>query len=143
MFKSYAESYMNMRADIYIQKNCQSDSGTITRKWLYEKTISCKAEALTQYRFGMKKIDQTPEGFVDNVDLRIKTTEPLSRRWRITGIKGSDGKSVFREMDKISEDDTIFEIRSVLPVTDPFGKISYYEVLLRRATVQNNDIYSN
>jgi len=142
MFKSYAESYMNMKADIYIQKNCQSDSGTITRQWLYEKTISCKAEALTDYRFAMKKIDQTPEGFVDNVDLRIKTTEPLSRRWRITAIKGSDGKSVFREMDKISEDDTIFEIKSVLPVTDPFGRVSYYEVLLRRATVQNNDIYS-
>lgn len=132
-----------MKADIYIQKNCQSDSGTITRQWLYEKTISCRAEALTQYRFAMKKIDQSPEGFVDNVDIRIKTTQPLSRRWRISGIKSNDGQSVFREMDKISEDDTIFEIKSVLPVVDPLGKTSYYEVILRRATVQNNDIYSN
>jgi hypothetical protein len=28
-------------------------------------------------------------------------------------------------------------------VTDPFGNISYYETLLRRAVVQENDIYTN
>jgi len=141
MFKSYAASHMNMKADIYIQKPEQSATGVITRKWLYEKTVDCRAEAVDQFRF-FKKIDRTVDGFFDETYVRLKTIEPISRRWRISTIRGNNGKDVFQELDKISQDNTIFEVRESHAVTDPFGNISYYETLLRRAVVQENDIYS-
>jgi len=142
MFKSYIASHMNMKADIYSQKPSQSDSGVITRKWVYEKTVECRAEAVDNLRH-TKKIDQSVDGFVDSMNVRLKTIDPIARRWRITSIKSNTGQTVFPELDRISQNDTIFEVVTSHAVTDPFGNISYYETILRRAVVQENDIYSN
>ncbi|NBO23008.1 hypothetical protein EBU94_06695 [bacterium] len=141
MFGSYIASHMNMKADIYILQAAQSESGAITRKWLYSKTINCRAEALDTLKGG-KIIDQTVDGFYDQIIVRLKTTEQISRRARITAIRSSDGKSVFPEIERIQQPDIIFEIKNTHAVTDPFGKISYYETLLKKAVVQENDIYN-
>lgn len=142
MFKSYIASHMNMKADIYIQKREQSDSGIITRKWIYDQTIECRAEAIDTLR-QIKTIDLSVDGFVDRLIVRLKTVEPIPRRCRISYIRDNDGKSIFSELDKISEDPTNFEVATSHAITDPFGRISYYETILRRAVVQENDIYSN
>jgi hypothetical protein len=44
MFSSYIGSYMNMKADIYTLQSQQTDSGVFARKWVYSKTIDCRAE---------------------------------------------------------------------------------------------------
>lgn len=142
MFRSYASSHMNMKADIYVQKNTQSDSGHIARKWVYEKTVWCRAEAVELTRRG-KHIDQSVDGFLDELLVKLKTIEPISRRYRITAIKSNDNKSVYQELDKIALADTIFEVRDSHAVIDPIGRISYYETILRRSVVQENDIYQN
>ena len=55
-------------------------------------------------------------------------------------MTAADGEKVFLEPDRISLDDTIFDVISNHPVLDPFGHIAYYEINLQRAQVQNNDI---
>jgi len=142
MFRSFASSYMNMRADVYIQKNVQTDSGHISRAWVYHKTLWCKAEAVSTMK-ATKLINQSVEGFLDQIVVKLKTIEPISHRWRITNVKSNDNQIVFPEMDKIEPESTIFDVRQSHAVVDPFGRISYHETLLKRTVVQENDIYSN
>jgi hypothetical protein len=134
---------MNMTADIYTQKNIQSDSGAVTRQWEYDRTIFCKI-TVPKYRTGDTKSYGTgPEGYKELVDAHMQSPIKLSKRWRITNIKSSDHENVFVEPDKINFANTIFDVHAMHPVLDPFGKIAYYEIDLRRAQVQNNDIYSS
>lgn len=142
MFKSFAASHMNMKADIYILQSQQTDSGVFERKWIYSKTVECRAEALETLRGG-KVIASSPDGFYDQLTVKFKTMEPVSRRSRITNIRTNDGKIVYPELDRIEPISTIFEIKQSHASVDPFGRISYYETLLKRAVVQENDIYSN
>jgi hypothetical protein len=80
------------------------------------------------------------EGYKENVHVKMQSPIRLSKRWRITNVTSAAGEKVFLEPDKISLDDTIFDVVSNHPVLDPFGKIAYYEINLQRAQVQNNDI---
>ena len=133
-----------MTCDIYIQKNMQSDSGAMTRQWVYSETINCKALPV-QNKSGRTITDDKAygtgaEGYKENVHVKMQAPVRLSKRWRVTNITSADGERVFLEPDKISLDDTIFDIISNHPVLDPFGKIAYYEINLQRAQVQNNDI---
>jgi len=141
---SYINTFMNMRCDIYIQRNMQSDSGAMTRKWIYNKTISCKAMPV-QGKSGSSRGDDKSygtgsEGYHEDIHVKLQSPVRLSKRWRVTNIVSSEGENIFVEQDKIDLQDTIFDIVSNHPVLDPFGKIAYYEINLRRAQVQNNDI---
>jgi len=137
---------MNMTADIYSQKNTQSESGAMSRQWSYEKTITCKAMVVKDD--GGKAISDDKQyktgnqGYQENLHVKLQSPVRLSKRFRVVGIRTSDGNSVFVESDKYDQKDTVFDVISSHPVLDPFGKISYYEVNLRRAQVQNNDIAS-
>jgi hypothetical protein len=133
-----------MQCDIYVQKNVQSNSGAMTRTWIYDKSIACKALPV-QNKSGRsisddKSYGSGTEGYHEDVHVKLQSPIRLSKRWRITNIIASDGERVFVEPDKIDLQDTIFDIMSNHPVLDPFGKIAYYEINLRRAQVQNNDI---
>lgn len=145
MLGSYVSSIMNMTADVFIQQNTQSEtSGAIIREWVYEKTIPCKIEPLKSSagsnRIDNKKFDLGPHNeYSESLQLKMKCLIPFSRRWRISSIKSSDGQQVFFEMDKYDNPDTIFDVSSSHAVLDPFGKISYYEVTLKRVNVQNDN----
>jgi hypothetical protein len=137
---------MNMTAEVYIQKNVQSDSGAMTRQWVYDKTISCRAmvpasKAGRSVSDG-KSYGTGSQGYAENLDIKLQTEVRLSKRFRISGITSANGEKTFLEYDKISLEDTIFDIVSMHPALDPFGKIAYYECNLRRAQIQNNDIIS-
>lgn len=141
---SYINTFMNMSCDIYVQKNIQSDSGVVTRQWLYDQTIICKAMPVAN-RSGSSKVDDKQygtgtTGYVEDIHVKLQSPIRLSKRWRISNIKSSSGESIFLEPDRIELQDTIFDIVSNHPVLDPFGKIAYYAINLRRAQVQNNDI---
>ena len=69
----------------------------------------------------------------------MKCLIPFSKRWRVSGIKSSDGQQVFTEVDKYDTPDSIFEVTSSHAVLDPFGKVAYYEANLQRVSVQDND----
>jgi hypothetical protein len=138
---------MNMTAEVYTQQNKQDpNSGAISREWLYSKKIECKIEPIKSRGTSVKgdnKVftasDNAGGGYNENLQLKIKCLELLSKRWRIHSIRSSDGKQVFVEIDKYNNPDSIFEIISSHAVLDPFGKISYYEAIVQRVAIQDND----
>lgn len=145
MLDSYVSSVMNMSADLFTQQNTQSEaSGAITREWIYDSTIKCKIEPLKSgsgsNRVDNKKFSTTNGNEYDEkIQLKMKCLIPVSKRWRLSGIRSSDNKPVFVEIDRYGNPDTIFEVTSSHPVLDPFGKISYYEVTIQRVHVQNDN----
>lgn len=142
-------SIMNMTADIFKEQNSQDqNTKAIIREWAYSRTVSCKIEPVkvagSSTRTDNKKFVATKEGdYTEKLQLKIKTKELLSKRWRIQNIRTSDGKAVFIEIDKIDQPDTIFEVTSSHAVLDPFGRIAYYEAVLLRVQVQDDDPTSN
>lgn len=146
---SVIASIMNIKADIYKQQNYQDpNTKAIIREWVYDKTIQCKIEPVkvsgASTRGDNKKFGVGVEGdYNEKLQLKIKTLELLSKRWRIENIRSSDGKQIYVEIDKIDVPDTKFEVTSSHAVTDPFGKIAYYEAVLLRTQVQDNDTAQN
>lgn len=136
-----------MTADIMIQQNVQDENtGAISREWLYDKTIQCKIEPVktvgASTRGDSKMFtpgNNSTAGYDESFMVKMKTLQLLSKRWRIHNVRSSDGKQVFVEVDKYDHPDTIFEVTSSHAVLDPFGKVSYYEVTLKRVPAQYND----
>ena len=139
-------SVFNMKADIYKQQNSQdSNTGAILRAWEYDHTVECKIEPIkvggSSTRTDNKVFTTGAEGtYSEKFQVRIKCNELLSKRSRITAVRSSDNKQVFVEVDRYGTPDTIFEVTSSHAVLDPFGRVSYYEAVLLRVQVQDNDI---
>ena len=146
---SFVASIMNMKADIYKQQNVQDpETGAVTREWVYKKTIQCKVEPIkvggSSTRSDNKIYEKTAEGaYTEKMQLKVKALELMSKRWRIENIRSSDNKSVYIEIDKTDTPDTKFEVTSSHAVLDPFGRISYYESVVTRVQVQDDDPTSN
>ena len=141
---SFITSVMNIKADIYEQQNEQDpNTGAIVRQWIYKKTISCKVEPIktgSSVRGDSKTFDKgSSGGYAEKLQLKIKTIDLLSKRWRLENIRTSDNKPVFVEIDRSGNPDSIFEISSSHAVLDPFGRVSYHEATLQRVPVQSND----
>jgi len=139
----YMSSVMNMSADIFEQENSQdSTTGAILRTWKYQKTIKChllpQKSSGASVRSDGKKFNDSNGKYTENLQLRGKFTDKLSKRWRISNIKTSDNQIVFTETDIFSENPTIFEVVSCHPMTDPFGRFVFYDVTLERVNVQDN-----
>ena len=143
---SIMASIMNMKADIYEQEYSQDpNTGAVLRQWNYAKTIQCKVEPIkvggASTRTDNKSFKGGAEGdYTEKFQIRIKCNELLSKRWRIENIRSSDNQSVFVEIDRFGEPNTIFEVTSSHATLDPFGKVVYYEAVLLRTQVQSNDI---
>jgi len=143
---SIMASIMNMKADIYEQEYSQDpNTGAVLRQWNYAKTIQCKVEPIkvggASTRTDNKSFKGGAEGdYTEKFQIRIKCNELLSKRWRIENIRSSDNQSVFIEIDRFGEPNTIFEVTSSHATLDPFGKVVYYEAVLLRTQVQSNDI---
>lgn len=144
---SFVASIMNMTAEVYIQQNFQdTDTGSISREWVYDHTIQCKIEPIKSRGTNSKgdnKIFGTNNnamgGYDENLMLKVKCPELLSKRWRLNSIKSSDNQQVFTEIDRYGNPDSVFEISASHAVLDPFGKVSYYEATVHRVPIQDND----
>jgi hypothetical protein len=144
MINSFIGSIMNMTAEIYIQQNTQADSGNVTRQWVYDKTLDCKIEPIKSGgalgRSDNKTFDYgSDNSYQERFQLKMKSPEPLSRRWRVSGIKDISGNSIYKEIDRYGQPDMIFDVTASHAELDPFGKISYYETTIQRVMVQQND----
>lgn len=146
---SVVASIMNMKADVYKQQNAQDpNTGAVIRQWVYQKTIQCKVEPIkvggASTRGDNRVYATNAEGaYTEKMQLKIKGLELMSKRWRIENIRSSDGKQVYVEIDKVDQPDTKFEVTSSHAILDPFGKISYYEAVVTRVQVQDDDSTSN
>ena len=144
ILNSIIGSIMNMSADIYIQQGTQTTSGTIARQWVYHRTIPCKIEPVAMGtsidRADNKAFDVGRENsYVERIQLKMKSPELLSRRWRIGSIRDNAGDVVYKEIDIYGQPDTMFDITACRAELDPLGRISYYETTLQRVMVQDND----
>lgn len=147
MPNSYMGSIMNMTADVYVQQNTQSEnSGVILREWVYDQTIPCKIEPVkggAGSRYDNKRFDIGKHNEYDEkLQLKMKCLVRFSKRWRISGIRSSDGQQVFTEIDRYDQPDTAFDVTASHAVLDPFGKIAYYEVTLQRVHIQSDNTSS-
>jgi len=146
---SFVASVMNMKADIYVQQNGQDpNTGAVTRQWVYKKTVQCKVEPIAVGGASTKGDNRTyatnAEGaYTERMQLKFKGLELMSKRWRIENIRSNDGQKVYIEVDKIDQPDTKFEVTASHAVLDPFGKISYYETIVTRVQVQDDDSTAN
>lgn len=144
MNNSYISTIMNMYADIYIQENTQNaDTGSIERHWEYSRTVRCllepsKSSGTSTHADG-KQFADGPIGYRETLQLRGKFITQLSKRWRVSNIRSSNNEIIFNQNDLNSNPPTIFEVVSCHPMTDPFGRLSHYDVTLERVNVQNND----
>lgn len=147
MIISLLSSVMNMSADVYIQKNTQTDSGAITREWVYDRTIQCKVLPYKTGALGRtdsKQFNVPPNSdFEEKTRLSVKCLEPISKRCRITKIRSNDGKAVYVELDKYDTPDTIFEVVASHTVLDPLGRVSYYDINIQRVSIQNDTTQVN
>jgi len=139
---------MNMKCDVYIQQNSQSISGTITRSWVYDRTVDCKIEPLKAGGALGRSDNKTFETsandeYLENFQMKMKSPINMSKRWRISSIRDSVGNVVYKEIDKYGQPDMIFEVTASHAEIDPLGKVSYYEVTLKRVPIQNNDTNAN
>jgi len=142
---SFADSVFNMKADIYIQENVQDPgTGSIKRQWLYDRTIQCKVDPI-KMRGASTRTDNKSFGkssdltYDEKMQLKMYGFELLSKRWRVTNIRTSTNEQIFVEIDKYDKPDTIFEVTASHAVMDPFGKIAYYEAVLLRSEVQDDN----
>lgn len=148
MINSIIGSIMNMRCDVYAQQNAQSKSGTITREWVYLKTIDCRVEPLATggalNRGDNKVFDHGTDNSYDEMfQLKMKSPVPLSRRYRVSAIRDNAGNIVYKEIDRYGQPEMIFEVTASHAEIDPLGKVNYYETTLKRVEVQKNDSTSS
>ena len=139
---------MNMSADIYKQQNLQSsDSGSISREWVYSETIICRVQPIKSISNSSKGDNKSfTSGKHNDYDevlrLTMKTLVPLSKRWRIQNIRTSNGSPIYIEMDLTGKNDTIFDIVASHGVSGPTGELSHFEIILQRTRVQNDNTSS-
>ena len=135
---------MTMQCDVYVQQNTQANSGIIKRKWVYSQTIPCRIEPIKSQgatnRADNKSFETSGrDEYTENLQVKLKTTVAMSKRWRISSIRSSNGQPVFFEIDQLNQPDTIFEVTASHPIMDPFGNTTHYEITLMRIPVQDND----
>lgn len=130
-----------MTADVYVQKNEQDPTtGAVTRRWVYSKRITCHIDIISSTGASTPDNDKSFGKKYNEVEqVRMKSKDQLSKRFRITNIKNRAGEILFIEQDKIDSPPTIFEIKSYHPRLDPLGNILYYETNLMRTQVQDNN----
>jgi hypothetical protein len=142
MKSSMLSSVLNMTADVYVQQNTQSDSGAITRDWVYDRTIQCKVIPYKTGALGRTDSKQFSVGpgydYEEKLRLSMKCLQPISKRERLTGIRANNGEKVYMELDRYDQPDTIFEVLASHTVLDPLGKIAYFDVNIQRVSIQND-----
>jgi len=128
----------NMTADLLELEVTQDEaSGAINRAWTYKKTIPCYAtsiatDAVSDASSG-KKFNAIYREFEV---IKILTVEDVSKRYRITNIRGADGELLWYEVGSFDGRATMFEVQGNYRRFDPFGDFIENEILAKRVEVQ-------
>lgn len=141
MYGCIQSSMFTVTAEILHQITDQNEeTNEITRRWALLKNISCSIMPIRESG-GSATSDNKyfTKEYVEELETKMYTSEQLSKRWRVTAIKNSNDESLYKEIDRVSEPDTIFEVFSSHPILDIFGNVQYFENHLKRVQVQSND----
>ena len=137
-----------MQADIYYPQVEQSQYGSITKTWNLDRTIACSlnpAGAALKEEL-QAKVDLTQDSLLmgrSKTDLRFSS---LGEGHALTdivisNIKNSEGQELYIETSGPRDGkSTIFEVATIQPYTNPFGKLEFYKVVLRRSENQGTEV---
>lgn len=129
------------------------DSGEILREWQAGstdqgtpgdtsddlETFSCIARGIID---GGIRVSGTTERFgtmydaVDYVQITFPASVRISRRDKITNIRDKSGNVIWAEEERADGAPTVFSVRGVTPILDPFGRHVENSALLERAETQ-------
>lgn len=135
--------------------NQDPDSGEIIREWqahavddpntpedesLAElNTFSCVARGIID---GGIRVAGTTEMWdqlyrnVDFVRITFGAGRTISKRDKITNIRGSNGEILWKEEEQPLAPPTVFDVMGVTPTPDPFGRPMEFVALLQRSEIQ-------
>lgn len=127
------------------------DSNEIIRKWVQveDDPDTPEIEGLESFRCiargivdGGIRVVGTTERFselyeaVDYVRIWFPARTPITRRDRITNIRGPKGNILWTEEERTDRAPTVFNVVGVTPLPDPFGNHTESMALLERVSTQ-------
>jgi hypothetical protein len=137
-----------MQADIFYSLNEQSAYGNVMQSWYYDRTVMCdfvyagskfREELIPNILISQDSllIGRTKE------DVRINSAgEPMdTTNIFITNIRDRDCEELYIETGgNRSGKSTLFEIATIKPFVNPFGKKEHFSIILKRSENQGSDI---
>jgi hypothetical protein len=153
--RSLLAARYSMIADFYQQKNVQDESGQITREWNRENPFviqnltqaivvkGAEGDVLTEKWTQLYEPHTNIKMFIATNKLNSSLLGPIggsligdlfnpeviTRRFRVGNIRQKSTGETLWLTDRNSP--TEFNVMGVTPVTDPFGKVVEYELLLK------------
>jgi len=137
-----ASTSYTMQADIYIALISQDEIGRVTKNWIFEKTVDCKARGVIRKGIGENSTAFDINNYLNilNSMVKLRCSEVIPSDRRVVNIRNSDGIVYAEDQDPSSgggfEDSTIFEPRGSTPVLNYNGRIVEYETVLMRSEIQ-------
>ena len=140
--------FFPMQADIYYAMNEQSGYGNILQSWFYDQTVICnfvyagnkfKEEVVPNVLISMDSILMG----MTKKDIRNSSQEELFDLTNIavTNIRDKHCNELYIEDGGPRKGkSTVFEIASIKPFINPFGKVEHYTIILKRSENQGFDI---
>ena len=115
-------------------------TGEMVRKWVVGDTISCLAKTIIEDSASSQASGKKfAKSYSEKNSIKLKSGVKLSSRKKVTNIRDSATGEVFMTENKIDQSPTIYDVEASVPVFDPFGKVVYYDTLLKRADVQDGN----
>jgi hypothetical protein len=137
MYGCLSGAMFTMKADILLPTVTQNAmTGQVEKVYSLSETINCSAESIdttstTDTASGKKFRDRYEEYDV----IHIMAGMPLSKRTRVTNIRDASGKLLWPQYERPAVPQ-VFEVRGCIPITSPFGQVSFYKILAARVEVQ-------
>jgi uncharacterized protein (UPF0248 family) len=131
-----------MKADVYIALINQDAIGKVTKSWIFEKTIDCRARGILRKGVGENSTAFDIENYVNilNSMVKLRSSEVIPSDRRVVNIRNEDGVIYKENQDPSTEggfqNSTIFEPRGSTPVMNFDGSVIEYETVLMRQEVQ-------
>ena len=141
MYGCIQGSIFTMNAEVLYQITEQDEvTNEISRRWATLKFIKCSILPINESGGSSTSDNKSfSKEYIEELETKMYTKEQLSKRWRISNIKNKDNVEIYKEIDRVSAPNTVFEVHGSHPIIDMFGNIQYYENHLKRVQVQPND----
>lgn len=137
-----------MRAEVYYPDVEQSAYGNVTKTWKLDRQFACNfAPAGTAFKEEVSpNVDISQDSLLmgrARQDLRISSlNDPNSvTNIVVSNITDNAGNPIYTETSGPRKGkSTIFEIATIQPFSNPFGKVEYYKIILRRSENQGTTV---
>lgn len=137
-----------MLADIFYPIVEQDALGSVTKQWVFDRTIAC---SFSNPGAGAKEeivpnVDLTTESLLvgrSKNDIRVSSVDNPNAVTNIliTNIRDKNCNQIYVETSGVRKNKpTLFEVATNQPFVGPFGGIEYYKVVLRRSENQGSNV---